>query len=320
MNDLHVIFGTGPLGKWTAHELVRMGKAVRLVNRSGKAEDLPTGAEVVQGDAYTLESNTQLTRGAAAVYQCAQPEYYEWATKFMPMQTAILEAAAANGAKFIAAENVYMYGDTHGQPMTEATPYAAHTRKGRVRQAMTEAVFAAHAAGKVRAAAVRGSDFFGPLEHIYTENIVVPALLGKRVNAMGRLDQPHTWTYAPDFGKALAIAGTRDEALGQAWHVPSEAPRTQQQLIDAISAAVGKPVRVTVGGKAMLTLIGLFNKTLAEMPEMMYEFTQPFIVDSTKFQRTFGMGPTPFDQQIAESVAYARRIAEAHTAPVAAVA
>jgi nucleoside-diphosphate-sugar epimerase len=314
-NELHVIFGTGPLGKWTARELVKLGKPVRMINRSGKLSGMPQGIEVIKGDAYNRDLNIEQTQGAAAIYQCAQPEYHEWQAKFMPLQTAILDAAIANGTKFIGAENVYMYGDTKGRPMTEATPYNAHTKKGKVRQAMTEAVFAAHAAGKVRAAAVRGSDFFGPDDMIYTENIFIPALQGKKANSMGRLDQPHTWTYAPDFGKALAIAGTRDEALGQAWHVPSEAPRTQQQVFDAISAVTGKSVQAQVGGKLMLSLIGLFNKTLAEMPEMLYEFTQPFIVDSSKFQRAFGMQPTPFEQQIADTLAFARQHMATHAAP-----
>jgi nucleoside-diphosphate-sugar epimerase len=314
-NELHVIFGTGPLGKWTARELVKLGKQVRMINRSGKLTGMPARVEVVKGDAYNRDLNVEQTKGAVAIYQCAQPEYYEWTTKFMPMQTAILDAAMQNGAKFIAAENVYMYGDTHGVPMTESTPYNAHTKKGKVRQIMTEAIFAAHAAGKVRAATVRGSDFFGPDDMIYTENIFIPVQQGKKVNALGKLDQPHTWTYAPDFGNALAIVGTHDEALGQAWHAPSEAPRTQQQVFDEISAQIGKPVSAQVGGKAMLSLIGLFNKTLAEMPEMLYEFTQPFIVDSSKFQCTFGVQPTPFAQQIAETLAFARLVADSHAGP-----
>jgi nucleoside-diphosphate-sugar epimerase len=313
-SELHVIFGTGPLGKWTARELVKMGHQVRLINRSGTAKDLPEGAEVVKGDAYNLALNKELTKGAAVVYQCAQPEYYEWTSKFMPMQAAILDAVAANGAKFIAAENIYMYGDTRGRPMTEDTPYDAHTKKGKVRQAMTEAVFATHQAGKVRAASVRGSDFFGPDDMIYTENVFIPALQGKRVNSLGRLDQPHTWTYAPDFGKALAIVGTREEALGRAWHVPSDVPVTQQQFMDMISAEIGKPVKVLAGSNFMLSVLGLFNKTMAEMPEMMYEFTQPFIMDSSKCQRAFGVQPTPFAQQITDTLAFARHHAEAHDA------
>ena len=133
-----------------------------------------------------------------------------------------MEAAATNGAKFIAAENLYMYGDPGGQPVCEDTPYNAHTQKGRVRREMTEALFTAHKAGRVRAASVRGSNFFGPDDPINAKNIFAPALAGKAISAIGSLDQPHTFTYTADFGKTLAIVGTRDAALGQAWHVPSE--------------------------------------------------------------------------------------------------
>lgn len=164
--ESHVIFGTGPLGKATARELARMGKRVRMINRSGKVGDLPDMVEVVQSDAYDAARNIELTRGATTVYQCAQPRYYEWAEKFPPLQKAILEAAIANGTRFVAAENVYMYGDTHGTPMTEETPNGAHTKKGKIRKAMSEAIFAAVREGKVRAAVVRGRIFLDPKTRI----------------------------------------------------------------------------------------------------------------------------------------------------------
>ena len=217
MNDnqeLHVIFGAGPLGKWTARELVALGKRVRMINRSGQVADVPAAVEAVKGDAYNAALNTELTQGAATIYQCAQPEYHQWPGNFPRMQAAILAVASANGARLIAAENLYMYGDPNGQPLTEAMPYHAHTVKGKVRQEMTEALFAAHAACKVRAAAVRGSDFFGPDDPIYGASSW-PGPRGGKVNLMGKSDQPHTFTYSADFGKALAIAGTHDEALGQ---------------------------------------------------------------------------------------------------------
>ena len=49
-NELHVIFGTGPVGYWTMVELIHLGKRVRMVNRSGKA-DVPAGVEVIAADA-----------------------------------------------------------------------------------------------------------------------------------------------------------------------------------------------------------------------------------------------------------------------------
>src|SRR5689334_4281908 len=115
---LHVIFGTGPLGSWTARALLDMGRRVRMVNRSGRPSELLPDVEVVRGDACDPASTAALTRGAAAVYQCAQPAYHQWPGNFPRMQAAILEGAAASGARLIAAENLYMYGDPAGQPLT----------------------------------------------------------------------------------------------------------------------------------------------------------------------------------------------------------
>jgi nucleoside-diphosphate-sugar epimerase len=310
--ELHVIFGTGPLGKWTARELARQGKRVRLVNRSGQSRDLPDGAEVVKADAYDTRQTTELTAGATAVYQCAQPAYHEWAPKFPPLQAAILEGAAAAGAKLIVPENLYMYGKPEGRPLTEDSPYRAHTRKGRVRQAMTEALAAAQREGKARVAIARGSDFFGPDDTVSAELIYWPALAGKSVSAVGRLDQPHTFTYAPDFGKTLATLGTHDEALGQVWHVPSNPPVTQAELMALVRDAVGKPVKVLRGTAPILWLVGLRNPDARELIEMLYEFDRPFVMESQKFQRAFGIEPTPLREAVRATVEWARTHPQTH--------
>jgi nucleoside-diphosphate-sugar epimerase len=310
--ELHVIFGTGPLGKWTARELVRQGKRVRLINRSGRATDLPEGAELVKADAYDTRQTIELTADASAIYQCAQPAYHEWAAKFPPLQAAILEGAEKAGAKLIVVENLYMYGKPDGRPLTEDTPYRAQTRKGKVRQAMTEALAAAQREGRVRVAIARGSDFFGPDETVSAGLLFWPALAGKQVSVLGRLDQPHTFTYVADFGKALATLGTHDEALGQIWHVPSNSPVTQGELVAQIQDAVGSQVKVQRATAPILWLVGLGNPDAREAIEMLYEFERPFVMASEKFQRTFGMRPTPLPEAVEATVAWARTHPQTH--------
>lgn len=39
--DLHVVFGTGPVGTTLVDELLARGKRVRLVNRGGKTPEPP---------------------------------------------------------------------------------------------------------------------------------------------------------------------------------------------------------------------------------------------------------------------------------------
>lgn len=304
--DLHVVFGSGVLGKNAARELVRMGKRVRVINRSGRAPGLPEQVELIKADAYDIAQARTLTQGATSIYQCAQPAYHEWEDKFPTLQSTILAAAMDNGAKLVVADNLYMYGDTDGQSMTETSPYKAHTRKGRVRAAMATAVQDAHAQGKVRATIARASDFFGPEDGALSPVVFGAAVSGKPVNLMGRLDQPHTFSYAPDFGRTLALLGTRDEALGEIWHVPSNAPMTQQAFINLVAEVVEKPVKTRIAGSMMLNLVGMFNPTVREMPEMLYEWQKPFVMDDSKIRNAFGLQPTPMRQAIGETVAWFR--------------
>jgi nucleoside-diphosphate-sugar epimerase len=306
MTELHVVFGTGPLGKATARELARMGKTVRLVNRSGRADELPAGVEVVAGDAYNAAKNIEVTKGAAAIYQCAQPHYYEWPEKFPPLQRAILEAAAKNGANFIVGDNLYMYGDPQGKPIREDSPIQLHTRKGKTRAEMAQDVLEAHNTGKIRAAIGRASDFFGPGYDVFNDLVICPALVGKAVNLLGRTDQPHTMTYIPDFGKLLATLGTREEALGQVWFTPSSPAVTQAELMKLLEKEIGKPVKMMAAGTLMTRILGLFNKEMAETTEMMYEWNTPFVMDSSKAEKALGWQATPLDVALRETVEWVK--------------
>lgn len=307
MAELHVVFGTGPLGRWTADALVKMGKHVRMINRSGKMENPPAGVEILAGDAYDAAWNIQATQGAHAFYQCAQPHYYEWPEKFPPLQKAILEAAAVNGAKLIVAENLYMYGRFAGS-LRENAAVAPTTRKGKVRAAMAQEILEAHRSGKVQGAIGRASDFFGPYDTSLTSYAILPAVQGKTVNLMGSSSQPHTFTYVKDFGRLLATLGTRDEALGEVWFTPSNPPITQAELVSMIEAELGKSVKSQVGGAVLMGFLGLFNKTIAETVEMMYEWQHPFVVDTSKAEKVFGLQPTPLQQALKETLDWCKTL------------
>lgn len=310
--ELHVIFGTGAVGASVMQALVRRGKSVRMVNRSGKPST-STGAvllpnvEICAGDTYNPQDVARLTEGAVAVYQGAQPEYHEWQEKFPPLQASIIEGTAASGAKLVVIENLYPYGDPAGKPLTESTPYAPITRKGRVRLEMHETLMAAHRSGKARVAVARASDYFGPGYLLTGEQLVIPAINGKKASGVGSLDAPHTFTYTHDVGETLAILGERDEAFGQIWHVPSAPAITQRDLITMLFKEAGHTPRMSATTTLMMRLAGLFIPGAKEMVEMMYEFNQPFVMDSSKFTRTFGMTATPHAEAVRETIAWFRQ-------------
>jgi len=310
MSQTQLIFGTGPLAQATLRALLKRGKSVKMVNRSGNRPDsIPDQVEIIAGDAFNPEFTRQVSTGVEVVYQCAQPAYHLWVSQFPALQASILEAAAAANAKLIVGENLYMYGDPNGQSIHEGLPYAAHTRKGKVRGQMAETLLSAHRAGKVRVAMARGSDFYGPsvLGSTLGERTIKPLLQGKPAEVVGALDIPHTYTYISDFGEAMAILGERDEALGQAWHVPNPPTLTQRELVTLFFNEAGLEPKFSVMGKLMMSLGGLFIPEARESVEMMYEFVKPFQVDASKFIQTFGNIATPHEVAVKETIAWYRR-------------
>jgi nucleoside-diphosphate-sugar epimerase len=309
MNTKHVVLGTGAIGRAVAEELVRRGESVRMVNRSGKMAEIPAGAEVIASDLYDPARVREVTRDAKVIYQASQPRYHEWTEKFPRLQASILEGLTGSHARLVLIENLYMYGDPAGQPMSEEMPYRAHTRKGRVRGEISNAAFAAHKEGRVRVTAARGGNFFGPwgTDSTMGARVFYPLLRGKPAQLIGRTDLPHTHTYVKDFGTALVTLGENEKADGQAWHVPNDRPcMTQNELVRMFAEEAGIDLKVKSMGRAMLALGGLFIPEARETVEMMYEFNKPFVIDSSKFEKTFGMRATPVHEAIRETVRWFR--------------
>jgi nucleoside-diphosphate-sugar epimerase len=227
---------------------------------------------------------------------------------FPPLQAGVLEGAASAGAKLVPMENLYMYGPTDGRPLTEDLPHAPNTRKGRVRARMSQELMEAHSSGKVRVAIGRASDYFGPrvLVSAAGEQVFGRVVQGKSAQVAGDPHQPHTYTYAPDIGKGLVVLGDREEALGQAWHLPSPETLTTRQFAEMIFEEVGKPARVQAAPKILLRAMGLFNPGIRETIEMLYEFEEPIVVDDSKFEEAFGEQATPLREAIRGTVRWYR--------------
>ena len=103
------------------------------------------------------------------------------------------------------------------------------------------------------------------------------------------------------------LLGERDEALGQAWHVPSDRPQiTQRQFAELLYRETGHPVKASGVSKTVMAMAGLFIPGARESVEMMYEFEKPFIVDSSKFEQTFGVKATPITEAIKATAAWYR--------------
>ncbi|MFF6774100.1 NAD-dependent epimerase/dehydratase family protein [Streptomyces sp. NPDC012637] len=303
----HVVFGSGAVGTAVAEALVRRGESVRVVNRSGRA-DVPDGVEVVAGDAADPAFTTAVAAGAAVVYQALNPPYHRWQQEFPALQAGVLAAAAAVGARMVSMDNVYGYGPPGGRPFTEESPDAATTRKGRLRARMAQDLLAAHQAGRVEVAIGRASDYFGPRGGAQSNlgDLVFPALLaGRTATVLGDPDQPHTYTFIPDIGEALALLGLHPQAAGRIWHLPNDPhTRTTRELVDLAHRATGRPgaARLRRMPTSVLYAMGAVNRTVRELIEMRYEFAEPFVVDSTLIRERLGAVATPVEEALARTV------------------
>ena len=313
MNDVHVVFGTGAIGLALIDELAGRGVPVRAVNRSGSAE-VPTDVEVLGGDVSDGGFAVRAAAGAAVVYQCLNPAYHRWAEDFPPLQDSVVHAARTVDARLVSFENTYMYGDTGGAPITEATPTNPHTRKGKVRLGMAEQLRRLHDDGEVAVTTARASDYFGPrgtTQSSFGDLVIGAKMAGRPARVIGNPDLPHSYTFTVDAARTLAALGTRDGVLGEVFHVPNAPALTTRQIIDLIADELGTPIKINVAPILLLRVMGLFNKTVREVDEMVYEFTQPFVVDGTKAQSRLGIAPTPMADAVASTVAWFRARREA---------
>jgi nucleoside-diphosphate-sugar epimerase len=306
-DNLHVVFGTGPIGMALVDELHANGSRVRAVNRQGRA-DVPEDVEVIGGDATSDEFTAAASVDADVVYFCLNPPYTQWPELFPRLQHAVLTGAAAAGAKLVVMDNLYLYGPTGGKPLREDLPREATTRKGLVRGQMADDLMAAHRAGKVRVAVGRASDYFGPrgIGSAMGEQVFSRVLEGKKAQVVGDPDQPHTYSYIPDIARGLVTLGDHAEADGQVWHLPNPPTLTTREFIEKIYEEAGTEPGIQAMPRWMLNVVGLFNGNLREIKEMLYEFEEPFVVDHSRFESAFGSHPTPLSEAINTTVEWFR--------------
>ncbi len=300
----HVILGKGAVGSTLAQLLAHGGEDVLVLSRSGgRSEGRITHAAV---DATDADALTAAVRGAEVIYNAASPAYHRWVTQFPGLWTAILDAAARSGAVLVGVGNLYGYA-THGEVMTERSPLDSTESKGAVRGQMWREAERRHRAGDLRVTEVRGADYLGPLadsQAMAGPRFVQPILEGKAVKTLVAVDQPHSWTYLPDFARALVAAGATPDAWGRAWHVPAAEPLTFRELGERIAAEAGAPTpRIQPVPPAVLRMIGLASPVVREVASVSEHFSRPFVMDTAESSRVLGVVATPWPEAVAGTLA-----------------
>jgi nucleoside-diphosphate-sugar epimerase len=312
---LHVIAGAGQIGPMIAERLLARGYRVRLVRR-GAFSGAPAGAETVSASLSDPASAAEAMRGASAVYHCANPRYHRWADELVPLTRGIVEGAARNGARLVALDNLYMYRLAGDGRLAEDTAIAPVSRKGALRVRAAQIMLDAHTRGDLPVAIGRAADFFGPncTNSLLGDRFWTKLFARSPVELLGDPDQPHTYSYVPDVADALVSLGLADptqsagaDVYGRVWHLPAHPAESTRTWVHRLGRAVGVEPRITTLSPLLLRIAGLFIPEAGELPEMIYQWRGPFVLDDSQFRRRFAAAPTPLAQAVADTAAWARK-------------
>jgi nucleoside-diphosphate-sugar epimerase len=304
-----VLGGNGVVGRETIRALRDRGQSASSV---GRRPSIVEGAVSVTADLLAPADVARVLRGSETAYLTAGLPYSSrvWADQWPTILRNTIDAALELNVHLVYFDNVYAYGPVVGA-MTESTPIAPTSRKGRVRAAALRTLSDASSRG-LTVSIARSADFYGPgaTTSVFNGFALDKIATGDDATWLFDADQPHSLTYTPDIGDALAILGTDPRGRGRTWHVPTAPALTGREYIEL----AGNPSsRTKVMGPTMMRIGSLFNRAARETLELAYQYTAPYLFDSRAFETEFGARATPTAEGIATTLA-------GHTSPHSPVA
>ncbi len=286
MSELHVVLGaSGALGSAIVHHLNAEGYPVRAIARDAQraADVLPDGVPIVACDALDTAALQQACEGAAVIYDCLYV-----GQQLREATASVLRVASALAARLVFPSNPLVYGPLQRVPADEAHPMQPTSRRGKLRLEVEHMLMQAHARGEVQVVIPRLPTFYGAHVHgTFMSAIFEAALQNQKAVWLGRLDVPHDFVYLPDAAAACVLLATHPDAYGQAWHVPGAGPLTGEQFVKLVYEAFGYLPKVVTRSRALFQIAGFISPQVREVAEVLYEFDQPFVLDGSKFARTY---------------------------------
>lgn len=310
---MHLVLGaTGGIGHWVVEKLVQRREDVRVMVRDpGKVRHW-AGAqrvEIVEGDALVRDDVGKAATKVESIYHCVNVPYPEWKAKVIPMLQNTIAAAKPSKAKIVFPGNVYVFGHPHTEYVGENHPFAAHTKKGRIRIRMEQMLGELWKSAGIPYVIVRMPDFYGPFvpNPIYA-SIFRNALQGRPMTWYGALDVPREFSYIEDAADAFVMAGLDPTTPGETYHLPGTQVTTAREWLQLVASKAGAGSKIRTVPAFAVALAGLFNPLAREAREMLYLYKERLILDGAKFRQKFGRIPaTPYETGVTRTLEWFRQ-------------
>ena len=305
----HTILGAGgSIGNALTYKLLENGQNVRLVSRSKFSI---VGAESAKADITSYPETLDSIKQSDIVYLCAGLPYDTniWKDTWPKIMQNTIDACKSIGAKLIFFDNVYMYGRVDGK-MTEETPYNPCSKKGEIRAKVSAILENEIAKKNLKAIIARAADLYGP----YANKTSLPYLMvfdkflqGKSAQWMVNANQPHSYSYTIDCANGLYLLANDNVSFNQVWHLPTYNPAIDgKTFINLAANEIGVSARYSVLPKILIKMVGLFNKTISEAYEMLYQSEFEYHFDSSKFNNYFNYNPKSYYDGIRATIEFLR--------------
>lgn len=240
---------TGFAGGHLCRYLVQRGWTVAgLARAKSDASALERlGVEKVVGDVRDKASLADGIRGADVVFHLAAifreagaPEDVYRAVNVDGTRNVVEAAAEGNARRFVHCSTVGVHGDTGSAPVDETSPLKSaddsYNRTKLAGETLARELFAKLG---LAGAVVRPSAGYGPGELRYLK--LYKGIKKGRFVMIGSGKTLQNLAYVDDLCEGLALAGTRPEAVGEAFILAGAENVTLSQLVGKIAAAVGAP-------------------------------------------------------------------------------
>lgn len=285
-----ILGSSGQIGRELALELKRgFTSDIRLVSR--RPQKVNDSDQLHSADLMDAAQTMRAVEGAEIVYLTAglPMDTQLWVAQWPSLMRNVIDACATQGAKLVFFDNTYMYPQT-AQPQTEATVFAPHGEKGRVRAAIARELLEAMAQQRVQAMICRAPEFYGPgITQSITNTLVIDSLAsGKVPKVFLRDDTLRSLIYTPDASRAMALLGNTPDAFGQTWHLPCDDQRlTYRQFIELGAEIFGADRRYTVLKRWQLLLAGLASRKVRDASELLPRYAVDNLFVSDQFKQRF---------------------------------
>ena len=293
---MQTILGSGgAIGIPLAKELKKYTNKIRLVSRNPKKVNETD--ELYPTDLNDQSQIEKALSGSEVVYVVVGFEYKlsVWQKTWPSFMESVINACKLHHVKLVFFDNVYMYDKPAIPFMTETSPIHAPSKKGAVRQQLHDMIMNEVENNNLTALIARSADFYGPENKNSALNMMVidNFMKGKKAQAFGNINKIHTYTFTPDAAKATALLGNTNDAFNQVWHVPTTKEKlTNLQWIQLIANELKVEAKIQTVPIWLIKILGMFIPIMREFPEMIYQYEQDYIFDSTKFEKRFGISAT----------------------------